>query len=221
MIEAVIFDMDGTLIDSEPMWKEAEKFVFSSLGVDVTDELSCQTAAMTTREVTEFWYNLFPWSGRSLEQVEDDVVDRVATLIVAEGIAMEGVKMALDCCQSKALKIGLATNAPARLIPVVLEKLDIAHYFHAVSSSEHETQGKPDPAVYLSTVKKLNVEPSACIAIEDSVSGIMAAINAGMKTLVVPPVAEYSDTKYDIADIKLKQLSEFPGALESHFMAMD
>jgi len=101
---------------------------------------------------------------------------------------MEGVKTALDFCQSKALKIGLATNAPARLIPVVLEKLDIAHYFHAVSSSEYEIQGKPDPAVYLSTVKKLNVEPSACIAIEDSVSGIMAAINANMKTVVVPPV---------------------------------
>ncbi|MEP3348807.1 MAG: hexitol phosphatase HxpB [Marinomonas sp.] len=221
MIEAVIFDMDGTLIDSEPMWKEAERFVFSSLGVDVTDELSLQTAAMTTREVTEFWYNVFPWSGRSLEQVENDVVDRVATLIATEGMAMEGVKTALDFCQSKALKIGLATNAPARLIPVILEKLDIAHYFHAVSSSEYEIQGKPDPAVYLSTVKKLNVEPSACIAIEDSVSGIMAAINANMKTVVVPPVVEYSDKKYDIADIKLKQLSELPDVLQSNCMAAD
>ncbi|MFT2097031.1 hexitol phosphatase HxpB [Marinomonas sp. 2405UD66-6] len=216
MIEAVIFDMDGTLIDSEPMWKEAERFVFSSLGVDVTDELSFQTASMTTREVTEFWYNLFPWTGRSLEQVENDVVDRVATLITTEGMAMEGVKTALDFCQSKALKIGLATNAPARLIPVILEKLDIAHYFHAVSSSEYEIQGKPDPAVYLSTVKKLNVEPSACIAIEDSVSGVMAAINANLKTVVVPPVAEYSDEKYDIADIKLKQLSELPDVLQSN-----
>ena len=216
MIEAVIFDMDGTLIDSEPMWKEAERFVFSSLGVDVTDELSLQTAAMTTREVTEFWYNVFPWSGRSLEQVDNDVVDRVATLIATEGMAMEGVKTSLDFCQSKALKIGLATNAPARLIPVILEKLDIAHYFHAVSSSEYEIQGKPDPAVYLSTVKKLNVEPSACIAIEDSVSGVMAAINANMKTVVVPPVAEYSDEKYDIADIKLKQLSELPDVLQSN-----
>ncbi|MEP0071507.1 MAG: hexitol phosphatase HxpB [Marinomonas sp.] len=216
MIEAVIFDMDGTLIDSEPMWKEAEKLVFSSLGVEVTDELSFQTASMTTREVTEFWYNVFPWSGRSSEQVENDVVDRVATLIVAKGIAMEGVKTALDFCQSNALKIGLATNAPTRLIPVVLEKLDIAHYFHAVSSSEYEIQGKPDPAVYLSTVNKLNVEPSTCIAIEDSVSGVMAAINANMKTVVVPPVAEFADKKYDIADIKLKQLSEFPDVLQLH-----
>ncbi len=76
MIQAVIFDMDGTLIDSEPMWKEAEKQVFSFLGVEVTDERSSQTASMTIRGVTEFWYRLFPWSDRSLEQVENDVLLR-------------------------------------------------------------------------------------------------------------------------------------------------
>ena len=59
MMQAVIFDMDGTLIDSEPMWKEAEKQVFSSIGVEVTDKLSSQTVSMTTRQVAEFWYSSF------------------------------------------------------------------------------------------------------------------------------------------------------------------
>ena len=81
MMQAVIFDMDGTLIDSEPMWKEAEKQVFSSIGVNVSEELSAKTASMTTREVTEFWHSYFPWTGKSLEQVENEVIDRVATLI--------------------------------------------------------------------------------------------------------------------------------------------
>lgn len=69
MIQAVIFDMDGTIIDSEPFWKEAEVEVFSSVGFKVSEKLSANTASMTTQEVTEFWYSFFPWSGKSLEQV--------------------------------------------------------------------------------------------------------------------------------------------------------
>tara|TARA_R110002050_G_scaffold9680_14_gene34224 strand:- start:2539 stop:3264 length:726 start_codon:yes stop_codon:yes gene_type:complete len=209
MMQAVIFDMDGTLINSEPMWKEAEKQVFSSVGVEVTKALSSKTASMTTREVTQFWYDLFPWSGKSLEQVESEVVDHVAKLISIKGTPMEGVKDVLDFFHEKKFKIGLSTNAPSRLIPIVLEKLDIAHYFHAISSSEDEINGKPDPAVYLSTAKKLKVEPSKCIAFEDSISGVISAIKANMITIVVPPALEFSDKKYEMSYIKLRRLSEF------------
>ncbi|MEO9273883.1 HAD-IA family hydrolase [Marinomonas sp. 5E14-1] len=110
----------------------------------------------------------------------------------------------------------MATNAPARLIPVVWEQLDIAHYFHAVSSSEHEIQGKSDPAVYLSTVKKLNVEPSACIAVEYSVFGIMAAINANMRTVVVPPVAEYFDKNTTLRILSLNNSLNTSNVLQSN-----
>ena len=148
MMQAVIFDMDGTLIDSEPMWKKAEWQIFSSLGVKVTDELSSQTVCMTTREVTEFWSNHFPWSGKSLDQVENEVVKCVAQLISDEGVALDGVQQILSFFKKKNFKIGLSTNAPSRLIHVVLKKLDIYHYFDATSSSEHEIKGMPDPAVY-------------------------------------------------------------------------
>lgn len=68
------------------------------MGVKVTDELSSKTASMTTREVTEFWYSLSPWSGKSLAQVEDKVVECVAKLIAVEAVPMEGVKEVLDFC---------------------------------------------------------------------------------------------------------------------------
>lgn len=209
MIEAVIFDMDGILIDSEPMWKEAEKHVFSSVGVDVKEELSIHTASMTTREVTQFWHGHYPWTGKNLEQVETEVVDYVATLIAEKGMQMEGVKEILDFFQNKKLKIGLSTNSPARLIAIVLNKLNIADYFNAISSSEHEEKGKPHPAVYLSTARKLKVDPSRCIAFEDSLSGILAAKKANIKVVAVPENIAFTDNKFEISHMKIRRLSDF------------
>lgn len=208
-MQAVIFDMDGLLIDSEPMWKMAEQNVFSSVGVKVSKELSAQTASMTTQEVTQFWYQQFPWTSKSLQQVEQDVVDLVKKLISAQGKEMAGVTETLRLFQEKGFKIGLSTNAPARLIPVVLNTLDIADYFHATSSSEHEAEGKPHPAVYLSTIKKLNVNPEQCIAFEDSASGIAAARAANLKVVAVPPKMDFDHPKFDSSHLKVRSLSDF------------
>ncbi|SBS28936.1 2-deoxyglucose-6-phosphate phosphatase [Marinomonas spartinae] len=208
-MQAVIFDMDGLLIDSEPMWKEAEQTVFSAVGVKVNESLSAQTASMTTQEVTQFWYQHFPWTGKSLQQVEQEVVDLVEKRISTQGIEMAGVTETLRFFQDKGFKIGLSTNAPARLIPVVLHTLGIADYFHATSSSEQEVEGKPHPAVYLSTVKKLNVDPANCIAFEDSASGIMAAKAAGLKVVAVPAEMDFDHPKYDNSHLKIRSLTDF------------
>lgn len=209
MVQAVVFDMDGTLIDSEPFWKMAEQQVFSAVGVKITDELAAQTAAMTTKEVTTFWYQRFPWRGKSLEQVENEVVDRVYELIIQKGKPMRGVASMLEFAKGKGLKIGLATNAPKKLIPAVLEKLDATDLFHETASSEDEAQGKPHPAVYLSVAKKLGVEPLHCIAFEDSYSGLLAATRAGMKTVVVPYGPAVTDNRIDACSVKLENLADF------------
>jgi mannitol-1-/sugar-/sorbitol-6-/2-deoxyglucose-6-phosphatase len=208
-MEAVIFDMDGLLIDSEPMWKEAEKNVFSAIGVNVTNDLSSQTASMTTKEVTEFWYRNYPWAHKSLIEVENAVINQVEALILQNGQPMEGVKYILEFFKRKNFKIGLSTNSPSKLISVVLNKLEISSYFQEVSSAEDEIEGKPHPAVYLKTSKKLKVEPSKCIAFEDSISGIASAKKAKIKTVAIPSRVNYFDRGFDLSDIKLDRLSDF------------
>ena len=208
-MQAVIFDMDGLLIDSEPFWKQAEHEVFSSVGVELTEDLTALTAAMTTREVTEFWYAKQPWQDTSLEEVENSVVERVKYLIETQGQAMQGVHDLLDSLQQAKVKIGLATNSPKGIIPSVLQRLNIADYFMAYSSAEEVTKGKPAPDVYQLTLEKLGIEAHQCIAFEDSLGGIKAALAAGIKAIAVPHANEFEHEKFDLASYTLRNLSEF------------
>ncbi|ANP66934.1 hexitol phosphatase HxpB [Vibrio alginolyticus] len=216
MIYAAVFDMDGLLIDSEPLWKEAEKQVFSSVGVQVTEVLSKQTATMTTGEVTRFWYERNPWQEKSLEEVENAVVDKVEALIIEKGCELEGVTETLKLLKEKGFKIGLSTNSPYQLIPIILNKLGIASYFDAISSSDDVEQGKPEPDVYLLTINKLGVDSSNCIAFEDSYSGMLAATRANIKTVVIPQPDKFYQ-EFNEASLKLQKLSEFN---ESHLASL-
>lgn len=101
-------------------------------------------------------------------------------LIRQEECGIAGIKDFIERLKAKGFKIGLSTNSPQQIIPVVFEKLDISHLFDAVLSADAVKQGKPHPAVYIATAEKLNVEPFECVAIEDSSSGMMAALRAGM-----------------------------------------
>lgn len=182
-MKAVIFDMDGVIIDSEQYWKQAEHEVFTSLGVNVIDEDAEMTKSMTTAEVTHFWYSKFPWKDLKLSDVEQRVVSRVMELIESENCEINGVKSFIERLKASEYKIGLATNSPDRIIPVVLGKLDMVHLFDTILSAEFEEKGKPDPAIYYRAADRLGIPPEECIVIEDSYSGMLAAKNAGMTVI--------------------------------------
>ncbi|MEM0575505.1 hexitol phosphatase HxpB [Flavobacterium polysaccharolyticum] len=205
--KAVIFDMDGVIIDSENLWKKAEKEVFTSLGVNVTHEDSELTKSMTTFEVTKFWFDKFPWEDKSTDIVEHMVISRVIELIDTEDCKINGIKEFIERLKAKNYKIGLATNSPYKIIPKVLQKFDIQHLFDTVSSAEFEDNGKPAPAIYLTTAEKLNVTTNNCIAIEDSYSGMLAAKNAGMT--VVAFTNGNKDLDFEIADYKIDAFDHF------------
>lgn len=205
-MKAVIFDMDGVIIDSEPFWKNAEFEVFSSLGVVLDKEFTDLTQTMTTMEVTKFWYEKFPWESKSLEEVEDMVISRVMELIEQGRAERNGIELFIKQLKSNGFKIGLATNSPYKIIPVVLEKAGIADYFDSIFSAEFVEFGKPDPAIYLMTSKELGIDPENCIVIEDSYSGMLAAKKAGMK--VVAFTNGNQDINISLADYKMESFLE-------------
>lgn len=209
MINTVLFDMDGVLIDSEKFWVQAEKEVFTSVGAIWSDEIAEQTKGKTTRAVTELWYNLFPWDNLSIEEVEQAVIDRVDDLIRTEGEIKIGVRELLLQLKANQVKVGLATNSPDSLIDTVLDRLEIRSYFQTIVSALHVENGKPAPDVYLKAAANLNSTPMECLVVEDSFTGITAAKAANMTVLAVPDPLEYSQVKFDIADYKAPSLKEF------------
>lgn len=172
--------MDGVIIDSEKFWKLAEYDIFSSLGVTITEENTLLTESMTTDKVIEFWYERFPWKNLSFMDVEKLVIDKVINLIQTSDCCIPNIKNFIENLKAKGLKIGLATNSPYKIIPFVLEKTNTTNLFDVISSAEHEIEGKPHPAIYRNTAKKMSVQPNECLVIEDSYYGIAAAKNADM-----------------------------------------
>ena len=94
-VKAVIFDMDGTLFDSEPLWQIAEFEVFSTVGVTLTTEMMHSTIGLRIDEVIAYWFTQFPWTGKSQEQIHDEIVDRVIGLVQERGSLLPGVVDAL------------------------------------------------------------------------------------------------------------------------------
>ncbi|MBW8685181.1 hexitol phosphatase HxpB [Chitinophaga rhizophila] len=213
MINTVIFDMDGLLIDSEPLWGEAMTEVFATVGVALTPELASHTTGLRTAEVVDYWQNYFKWEGKDNLQVTNEIIDAVIAKIMAKGEAMEGLEYILEYFTQKNFKIGLASSSPLRLIESAVDHMGIRDRFQAISSAEFESHGKPHPAVYLTCAKKLGSSPLDCVAFEDSVTGMTAAKAARMKTVVVPEAHNRENKRYALADVQLGSLLDFNDAI--------
>jgi sugar-phosphatase len=207
MFRAAIFDMDGTLVDSECYWRVAEQQVFGSVGIHITDEMSAVTAPMTPRQVTEHWYRHQPWPDPSFERMEAAVVERVAEQLREECAALPGAREALALCASLGWRVALASNSPAALCRLVLERLDLATQFSEVVSADDVEVGKPDPAIYLLAARRLGVDPVECLAFEDSPTGARAAIAAGMRVVAIPSASQNFSTVEP--HLMLRRLDEF------------
>ena len=207
MIQAVIFDMDGVLIDSEPFWRESEIAVFGRMGLRLTDAMCRETMGLRIDEAVNHWHRRHRWETPAPAEVADQIVGGLIELIQRKGELMPGARRALDFFGSRGLKLGLASSSAYSIINAVVERLGLAGAFDCVYSAEEEPYGKPHPGVYLSAAGRLGVEPTECLAIEDSLNGVLAAKAARMRCVAIPERAERLDPRFAIADLTLDSLA--------------
>jgi sugar-phosphatase len=209
MIEAVIFDMDGVLLDSEPYWQEAEIEVFASVGINLSREQCIETTGLPVNDVVLYRYKQKPWTHKSLEQISDEILTGVELRVGKQAVLLDGVLDLLEFLKNRRISAALASSSSMRLINTVLKKFSLENTFRVVHSAEREEYGKPHPAVFLTTAAYLKITPAHCLVIEDSFNGLLAAKSARMKTIVVPMAEQWSETRFDIADLKLRSLKDF------------
>jgi sugar-phosphatase len=210
MIKAVIFDMDGLLIDSEPLWHLAEIEIFAQVNIQLTTQDCLKTTGLRIDEVVAYWYQRFPWSSVSQEQVAEQIVNRMIELIHEKGVAKQGVHSLLQFFQSQELPLALASSSAYRLIDAVVDHLGIREVFQLLCSATEEDYGKPHPAVYLTTASHLQIPPHACLALEDSLNGVLAAKAARMTCIAVPEMYPDHDPRFIIADHIVPSLEVVP-----------
>ena len=208
MSKAVIYDMDGVIIDSEPLWREALIHCFNKVGFDFSQDKCRTTQGMRLIEVVEYWYAEQPWQGKSIEEVEQAILEKVTDLIVEKGEALPGVIESINFFKVKGYKIALASSSASSLINTVLSKLNLTEAFEVVNSAEFLDYGKPHPEIFIKTANQLNVKPMDCWVIEDSFHGVLSGKSALMKVIAIPDFEAKKDARFNIADYKLNSLLE-------------
>ncbi|HDU8040819.1 TPA: hexitol phosphatase HxpB [Cronobacter sakazakii] len=208
-ILAAIFDMDGLLIDSEPLWDQAELEVMATLGVDTSrrHELP-DTLGLRIDLVVALWFAQQPWNGPSLDEVTQRIITRAMTLVEEKRPLLPGVADAIALCKAQGLKVGLASASPLRMLERVLTLFDLREQFDVLASAEHLPYSKPHPQVYLDAAAKLGVDPLCCVTLEDSVNGMVATKAARLRSIVVPAEENRSDARWALANVRLNSLTE-------------
>ncbi len=213
MLTTVIFDMDGLLIDSEPLWQEAGMEVMGRFNVKLTTDQYHTSTGLRTNEWIRHWFTHFGINAVYASEAETAIINKAIEKIAARAMPMPGVQHILHFFKERKFKIGIASSSPLELISVVVDKLQIGSYINTRTSAEHLPYGKPHPQVFLDCAAALNTSPVDCICFEDSFNGMIAAKAARMKCVVVPDRHQHQHNKWSAADLKISSLQNFNGLL--------
>ena len=215
MIKAVIFDMDGVMIDSEPLWEKTERILLARRDIDYTADYRDQIVGLNQNDSGKLLVETFQLE----EKVEDIISERVEILFgiyVEELEVVEHLIPLLNQLRDNNFKLAVASSSPLRVINFVLDMFSLHEYFPIVVSGECTDLGKPHPAIYLHTAERLEVDPAECVAIEDSINGVKSAKGAGMYCIAVPDKRLTQD-KFQNADLIVPSLNRISPELINFF----
>jgi len=208
MIEAVIFDMDGLLIDSEPFWRASHISALARHDVVITEDDVRAMAGKRTDEVVRYWREHHGLTHVPNENLETEIAEKVIANINLHGEELPGVRKVIALLEEHSIPMALASSSSPEIITAVMNKLALAKHIKLAYSAKNEQFGKPHPGVFLTTAKKLGVRAENCIVFEDALSGIRAAKAAGMKCVAVPEAVNRDKPEFREADLILNSLSE-------------
>jgi HAD superfamily hydrolase (TIGR01509 family) len=184
MIEAVVFDLDGVLIDSEPVWEQVRRGLVAEQGGHWAADAQHKLMGMSTPEWARYLSEDLG-AGLPPDKVAALVIDRMAASYREHIPLLPG---AADAVRGLAARwpLGLASSAPAVLIETVLASAGLRSYFQVTMSTEQVPRGKPAPDIYLAVAARLGVAPASCAAVEDSSNGLRSAAAAGLRVIAIP-----------------------------------
>jgi HAD superfamily hydrolase (TIGR01509 family) len=215
VIEAVVFDLDGVLLDTEELWDEARRRLAEERGAAWPNDAQRAMMGMSSNEWSRYMHDVIGLR-EPPEEISDEVVRRLEALYRERLPLVPGALEAVRRIGAGwSLAIASSSNRP--LIDLFLELTGTGELFRATVSSEEVERGKPAPDVYLEAVRRLNADPASSAAIEDSENGIRSAAAAGMQVVAIPNLAfPPSNDALALADAVLISLDELtPEVIES------
>jgi HAD superfamily hydrolase (TIGR01509 family) len=206
-VAAIVFDMDGVLIDSEQLWDEVREQLANERGGRWHDRAQADMMGMSSPEWSSYMHDVIGLA-ESPEEINAEVVRRLLERYRESLPLLPGAVEAVERLAAR-WPLGLASSSNREVIDAVLESAGIAELFRATVSSEEVASGKPAPDVYVEAAHRLQIEPARCAAVEDSRNGIRAARAAGMRVVAIPnPHYPPTDDVLASADVVLRSLDE-------------
>ena len=207
MIEAVVFDLDGVLLDSEQVWDEVREELVKERGGRWHEQAQTEMMGMSSVEWSRYMHDELDLP-EPPEEISAEVVQRLDEVYRKRLPLIDGAREAVERLAAR-WPLGLASSSNREVIDLVLDLSGLARYFRVTVSSEEVPRGKPAPDVYLEAARGLGVPPERCAAVEDSHNGIRSAKAAGMRVIAIPnqhyPPGEEA---LALADVKLGSLAE-------------
>ncbi len=205
-MKAVIFDLDGTLVDSMWMWERVDIEYLERFGIEYPADLQSKVEGKSFTEVAQYFKERFLLHD-SLEKIKEDWNEMAYHKYMHEVPIKAGMLELLSYLKKKGIKVGIATSNSLALVNAVIDSLDIRFYFDEIHTACEVEKGKPSPDIYLLVAKCLGVKPEECLVFEDLPMGIMAGKSAGMRTCAVADLysAHMEEEKRELADFYLEE----------------
>ncbi len=184
MIKAVIFDLDGSLVDSMWIWRAIDIEYLGRFGIALPDKLQADIEGMSFSETAAYFKKRFALPD-DLEKIKADWNSMAWDKYEREVPLKKGVTELLDYCKAQNIFLGIATSNSRQLVETVVQSHHLESYFDCIMTACEVEKGKPAPDIYLAVADALQVDPAECLVFEDIVPGIQAGLNAGMRVCAV------------------------------------